>query len=252
MQPALPSPTKKPCAARFIKQGSGAFWVTATAAVLLTTSIYSHNATAQSAKSPKTSAPSPTAAKATATEAAKEAEPIDIPTPSRLVGPGELNAYVASLSSIFSMKSRDNDPFGQAQDSDAKPIIKTVATANRRVPQLQATPFSDIVRMIVVTTIMPKEKRFLVGTRSIGQGDRFPLTFRGKLIHIEVTEVSSREIAFRDLDSGETATRELDMLPAGMTPGNRGITARGMVPDRPDAPLELDVGESFTENTLNR
>jgi hypothetical protein len=214
--------------------------------------LHSH-AAAQSAKSLKTAPASQSpAAKASTKKIATEAGPVGITTPSRLVGPAELDAYVASLGAMFSMKSRETDPFGQAQDPNAKPVIKTVAKATQRAPQLQATPFSDIIRMIVVTTIMPKEKRFLVGTRSIAQGDRIPLTFRGKQIQVEVTEVSSREIAFRNLDNGETATRKLDMLPAGMTPGNRGITARGMVPDRPNAPLELDVGESFTENTLNR
>lgn len=172
---------------------------------------------------------------------AKEAGPVSA-TPSRQVGPSELESYLESLSSAFLMRGRATDPFGQLQDPDAKPIIKApVAGAVKRAAPIQATPFADIVGMIVVTTIMPGEKRFLIGTRSVKQGDQLPLSFRGRPIRVQVTEVTSRQIGFRNLDSGETASRKLDMLPVGMTPGNHGITAPGMVPDRPNAPIELEA-----------
>ena len=90
---------------------------------------------------------------------------------------------------------------------------------------------------------MPGEKRFLVGTRSIKQGDQIPLSFRGKQIRVQVTEVTSQQIAFKNLDNGETASRKLDMLPVGMTPGNRGISAPGMTLDRPNAPIELETAD---------
>lgn len=171
----------------------------------------------------------------------KEAAPSSI-IPSRQVGPDELEPYVASLVSVFSAQERILDPFGQLQDPDAKPIIKTpVASATKRVAPVQATPFVDIVRLIVVTTIMPGEKRFLIGTRSVKQGDQIPLSFRGKQIRVQVTEVTSQQIAFKNLDNGETASRKLDMLPVGMTPGSRGISAPGMTLDRANAPIELET-----------
>lgn len=172
---------------------------------------------------------------------AKEAGPVSA-IPSRQVGTAELEPYVDSLSSVFLIRGRATDPFGQPQDPDAKPVVKTpVAGAVKRAAPIQATPFADIVGMIVVTTIMPGEKRFLIGTRSVKQGDQIPLTFRGKSIRVQITEVNSRQIGFRNLDSGETASRKLDMMPAGMTPGSHGITAPGMVPDRPNAPIELEA-----------
>lgn len=172
---------------------------------------------------------------------AKEAGPLNA-MPSRQVGPAELAPYMESLSSVLLIRGRAADPFGQLQDPDAKPVIKApVAGAVKRAAPIQATPFADIVGMIVVTTIMPGEKRFLVGTRSIKQGDQIPLSFRGRPIRVQVTEVTSRQIDFRNLDSGETASRKLDLLPAGMTPGNNGITAPGMIPDRPNAPIELEA-----------
>lgn len=165
-------------------------------------------------------------------------------TPSRQVGGADLASYMESLSSVFMSRGRTLDPFGQSQDPDAKPIVKAPEPGKlKRAAPILATPFSDIVKMMVVTTIMPGEKRFLIGTRSIQQGDQIPLTFRGKLIRVQVTEVTSRQIAFRNLDSGETATRQLDLLPAGMTPGHGGITAPGMVPDSPNAPIELGTGD---------
>ena len=188
----------------------------------------------------KTDAPNP-----------KEAAPA-VNTPSRLIRPESIDAYVAAVTASFSIQSRETDPFGLPQDPNAKPVIQSpVATATHRAPQLQATPFADIVRLIVVNTIMPGEKRFLVGTRSITQGQQIPLTFRSKQIRVQVTEVTSQQITFRNLDTGETATRKLDILPPGMTPGSHGITAPGMVLDRPNAPIELEASETPSETSQN-
>ena len=174
-------------------------------------------------------------AKATAVEAG----PVST-SPSRYVGPAEMEAYINSMSSVFMSRERVRDPFGQNQDPEAKPVIKASAVATqRRVAPVQITPFIDIVRLITITTIMPGEKRFLVGTRSIRQGDQIPLNFNSKQIRVQVMEVTSRQIMFRNLDTGELAPRKLDLLPPGMTPGSQGIVAPGMIPDRPDAPLEL-------------
>jgi hypothetical protein len=167
--------------------------------------------------------------------------------PSRRVSPEELPGYVRALSAALSIRSRDTDPFGRIQDPDAKPIIKPTIAATKRVAPIQATPFSEIVRLIKVTTIMPGERRFLIGNRSVSQGDRIPLAFRGKNIPVEVASVSSNRIQFRNLDNGETAELSLRMMPPGMTPGNDGIHAPGMVPDNPNAPIDLD-GNSLPLN----
>lgn len=175
----------------------------------------------------------------------KDVGPVSI-TPSRRVGVAELEPYLESMSSIFLSRNRVFDPFGQPQDPDAKPVIKaSVASAVKRAAPVQITPFADIVQLIVVTTIMPGEKRFLVGTRSIKQGDRIPLSFRGKQLQVQITEVTSRQIGFKNLENGDIATRKLDMLPIGMTPGHHGITAPGMTLDRPNAPIELEPGGSL-------
>jgi hypothetical protein len=187
------------------------------------------------------SAPKPAAQPATAAPAAADI------APSRRVSSEELPGYVRALSAVLSIRSRDTDPFGRIQDPDAKPIVKPTIAATKRIAPIQATPFSEIVRLIKVTTIMPGERRFLIGNRSVSQGDRIPLSFRGKNIPVEVASVSSNRIQFRNLDNGETAELSLRMMPPGMTPGNDGIHAPGMIPDNPNAPIDLD-GNSLPLN----
>lgn len=174
-------------------------------------------------------------------------------TPSRFVGEADLEPYVAALSAVFSMKDRATDPFGQLQDPEAKRVIKTsVAKKSQRVQQMQATPFSDIIRLIKVTTIMPGERRFLVGTRSFKEGGIIPLAFRSKVINVEVMSVTSHQISLRNQESGETAALPINLLPVGMTPGNGKITAPGMTPDNPNAPIDLENGSPLEENPQNR
>jgi hypothetical protein len=187
-----------------------------------------------------------------ATEAAKDDQPGDIAatpapvstTPSRYVAPAETSSYGKTISSAFSIGKRPTDIFGQMQDPDAKPIIKApVPGTKTRAPVLKATPLSDIVSLLEVTTIMPGEKRFLLGTRSVRLGDLLPISFRGKELQIQVTEVTSRQISFKNLQTGEIAVRKLDILPAGMTVGLRGMTPPGMIQERANAPIILEMTE---------
>lgn len=200
----------------------------------------------------KTIAPATTAGEE---GAAKHAPAVAAPvstTPSRHISVAEFKPYVDSVAAVFLIRGHARDCFGQNQDPDAKPVIKaTTPLAVRRSAPAQATPFADIVRLLVVTTIMPGEKRFLVGTRSFKEGDILPLVFRNKPIRAQITEVTSRQISFRNQESGEVAVRKLDMLPAGMTPGSRGISAPGMVPDRPNAPIDLEAADPAASISTN-
>ena len=211
---------------------------------------------AQSAPAANTPAPQPknppSGKPAAASPTPNESE-LTATTPSRFITEENIATYVASASAMFSMRGRATDPFGQMQDPDAKPIIKTAsAKASHRAAALQATPFSEIIRLIKVTTVMPKEKRFLVGTRAIKQGDSIPLNYRGKTLRVEVSAVSSHQIEFRNLESNESASLKLDLLPAGMTPGSRLMAAPGMLPDRPEAPIELESGNPLNDKPQNR
>jgi hypothetical protein len=174
--------------------------------------------------------------------AAAVSPPADsVTTPSRMVDLSRIDAYTASLASVVSMRGRELDPFGHSQDPDAKPVIKETATVARRIPR-QETPFSDIVQLITVNAIMPGEGSFLVGSRTVKTGEELPLAFRGKSIRVKVTGVTARRITFQNIDSGETASRNMQLLPSGMERGARGaFSAPGMVADSANAPLELDT-----------
>lgn len=230
---------------------SGTFAVCILAALLATGSAQAQSATNFNTNqvAPANPPPTPPVAKS-ADEKPDKPAPSPSATPSRYVEEDDVEAYVNTLSSIFSMRNRTTDPFGQYQDPDAKPIVK--ASPNKpktRATQMQAFPFADIVRLIKVTTIMPGEKRFLVGTRSIKEGDSIPLSFRGRSYKVVVAGVSSRSIEFRNSESGEVAALTLNLLPVGMTPGNGKITAPGMVPENAGAPLELDSHDTSSPET---
>ena len=166
-------------------------------------------------------------------------------TPSRLISPAEIESYLKSISSLFLMKSRELDPFGMAQDPEAEVVAKpSIFGSSTPVAPKQITPFSQIVPLIVVTTIMPREKMFLYGSRPFKQGDLIPLKYQGKALRVQITEVNSQQITFKNLDTGETASRRLNGLPAGMTPGGKEPAIPGMTSDRTDSAIELDAADS--------
>lgn len=174
--------------------------------------------------------------------ASPEAAPVTT-TPSRNIAPDDMDAYLVSMSAVFMSRERATDPFGHLQDPDARPVIKTPLAQANRPAAIQAVPFEEIIRLIKINAIMPGEKRFLIGTRTIRKGDQIPLIHRNRQIRAQVIDVTSKQIDFRNLDTGETASRVLDILPAGMTPGSNGITAPGMTLDQPNAPIELETGD---------
>lgn len=209
-----------------------------TLAYICTGVIFTASALAQSAVEIRTQAP--------ALHKAPNANSVSdlTKTASRHLDSAGLAPYIDAASSTFSIRRRARDPFGHSQDPDAKPAAQTsTAKTARRAAPILATPFSEIVQLITITTIMPGEKQFLIGTRSISQGDQIAITFRGKRIPVEITEVTAHQIGFRNRETGETTMRRLDLLPAGMTPGNQEITNPAIQPDLPNAPINLEAGD---------
>lgn len=158
----------------------------------------------------------------------------------RYISAEEIPAYLASIKSLLSMNNRPYDPFGQTQDPAAKPLMtKNTSTPRRFVPP-KPTSFTEIIRKIQVNTIMPGENRFLIGTRSFKKGDRIPLDFRGRVTQVEVTGVDASKIEFQNVETGEVATVELNLLPPGVTAGADGVQVPGMVVETKDAPLVIE------------
>jgi len=149
---------------------------------------------------------------------AKPAAPPFPTKPSRYAGE-RVDAFVAEMTQILAMRTRTLGPFGELQDPDAKPPAPISEQITGRKSAEPAVSLSEIIELIEITTIMPGEKRFLIGSRSVAQGEELPVTFKGKKQKIKVTQISSDQIIFQNLSTGETAIRKLNMLPPGMTRG---------------------------------
>ncbi|OYV06244.1 MAG: hypothetical protein CFE26_07335 [Verrucomicrobiales bacterium VVV1] len=196
--------------------------------------------TAQSAANFKPELLAPTDAPEAKEEKA-EADAGPVPQiPSRYAG-AEVESYVASLNAILAIRSRANDPFGQSQDPAAKPLKPKIVQQNMPRPiALPSIKFSEVIAKIPVSTVIPGEGRFLVGTRSFLKGDRFPVRYQTHTYNTQILDVTARTILFRNLENGETGSLTLDLMPQGMSKGNQGLLAPGMQPARGDAPLELE------------
>lgn len=180
------------------------------------------------------------------TSAVEAAEPSPVvETPSRLVETEAIPEHVKSIATTFAMSKRETDPFGRLQDPEAKPIIKRpVVDAPQRAAVAQITPFIDIVRLIQVTTIIPKERKFLLGSRVVQKGEEVSFAFRGRLVRVKVNDVTSRQITFQNIETGEVAARKLDLLPPGMSQGTRLLAARGLSKDTSTTPIDLEPSPS--------
>lgn len=178
-----------------------------------------------------------------ANPAAAQADPLQInpdeSNASRFVTTDELTDYITTASQKLSILDRESDPFGQVQDPAAKPTVIKPKVRNRPTT-VRRTSFDDIIGRIKINAIMPAENRFLIGTRSFKLGDKFPINMGGRKTMVEVVAVKSNRIDFKNTTSGEVSSAKVSLMPAGMKSGGDGFNAPGMVPDKPDAPLQLD------------
>lgn len=194
------------------------------------------------ATAPAQTAPAP----GKAPEPAADANAAVLKMPSRYAGSGsDLSVYISTYSGKFSIKNRQTDPFGRFQDPDFKaPEVKITSSSPKQTYKAAPpTPFIDVVSAIEVNTVDLAKQRFLVGTREFRKGSVFPVQLpNGKTIKIQVLSVSSVAIGFRNLETGETVNRKLEMLPPGMSKGGEPLTAPGMQSTSPNAPLMIQPG----------
>jgi hypothetical protein len=126
-----------------------------------------------------------------------------------------------------------SDPASEVAPTAAdtsQPVVQTV-------PKL---PFADIINSIRVTAIMPAEKRFLVGSRVIREGDTLPLAIQNETVTVRVLAVRSTEILFENTEDKTTATLRAGFMPSGMSRSGAGDSVPGMQPTSPNAPLPID------------
>ncbi|MGJ8645166.1 MAG: hypothetical protein ACSHX9_17320 [Luteolibacter sp.] len=173
-----------------------------------------------------------------------EAGPVDA-QPSRFAGE-DTEPYIRARAAIFSMRNRVTDPFGLNQDPNVKPVVRNIVSNKpRRQAALPPTPLSEIVKQIPVTTIMPSEKKFLVGVRTFSENDEFPLVYRGKTLQVRIVEVSAKQIIFKNIASGEVGLLQTNVLPPGMIAGGGNSRPAGMISSDEDAPLDLGSSGAF-------
>ncbi len=155
----------------------------------------------------------------------------------------DVDAFIKDRAAAFDIASRATDPFGLCQDpAAAPPRPKITSTVAGKFVHIPPVPFADVVGALEVTAVMPLQQRFLVGSRMIKLGDRFPIHYRDKSITVQVTNVSGRRIDFRNLKTGESAALALDVLPHGMRRDGRAAQGPpGLARDNPSAPIEVDV-----------
>ncbi|MEP4078732.1 hypothetical protein [Haloferula sp.] len=168
----------------------------------------------------------------------KETESELLASPSRYAGL-DLENYVRALSSSFSMRRRDTDPFARHQDPNfkaAQPVqFKRKVKKFKKEP---VTPFSDIIARINVTAVMPAQQSFLVGERNFSTGDRIKLDVgKEKDISVHVVAIAANSVNFRHGVTGETASLSIKLMPDGMSRG-KAVHPPGMVPENSDAPLD--------------
>jgi len=171
---------------------------------------------------------------------APASEPSMTPLESRLISDSELEEYIEKLAGSLPMAKQERDPFGAMQDPDAVPTTPLIEMPDTIVMPEFTTPFEDVVRMINVSTIMPADNRFLIGTRSFGINDVVTFNYQGQSIRARVEAVTSREIRFRNVDSDDVATRTLEIMPAGMSAGGGSRNIPGLIPTGPNVPIDLD------------
>ena len=149
------------------------------------------------------------------------------------------DAHIAN----FYIANKKMDAFGLYQDPNVKPVIKNTPTTIKKGPShIAAKPLGEIVQGIKVSTIMIKEKKFLVGVRSFKETEEFSISYdEGRIKRLKVIKVDPAEITFKDLDSNEEAKLKIDVLPPGMSSGDNTIKPAGMISPAGDQPLILET-----------
>jgi hypothetical protein len=160
-----------------------------------------------------------------------------IQTPSRNVAPDELEIYIQSVASKLLINGQLTDPFGLAQEPQKQGIT---GENEQQIQSPVSIPLADVIKLVPVNMVIPKQQTFRMGNREVKLGDTLPFTLNGAVVKTQVTEINSLRIAFKNVSTGEVAYRDLNSLPPGMS---YGVTNKmiGKSPTAPDQPIELVV-----------
>ncbi len=167
------------------------------------------------------------------------ADPELINTPSRNVGL-DVEAYVNSVLSSLDMRNRKLDPFGRYQDPAYKPIQAPQLTRHATRARAVKIPLSDHIRLLPISMVNPAGGEFLIAASTYRVGDVLKLkTSAAEPLRVKVLSIRTDSVTFEDLATGETAAKDLTILPDGMSRGGEDIHPPGLVPKSDDHTIDL-------------
>lgn len=173
--------------------------------------------------------------------APSESSQSDESIPTRFLA-DNLDDHIATMRARLAINKQERGPFGLYQIPGKAPIITGNFTKKAR-----KTPFTEFINQIEISVINAQEKEFLVGARIFRLGQVFPIVRGGDKLSVQVVSVTPSKVLFKNLQSGETAARRLDILPAGISTAGGKIEIRGVTPNnrREAEPLRLDFNSSL-------
>jgi len=154
----------------------------------------------------------------------------------------DVDSYIIARSKTFAIRALAIDPFGLPQDPSKKPIAPKITPKSfNKYKNIPPTPFADVIAALRVNAVMPHQQRFLIGSRSIQRGDKFPIVYRDKSITVQVLHIGGSKIDFRNTSTNETAALSLKLLPPGMNRDSGEAKPPGFNRDNPSAPVEVQL-----------
>ncbi len=155
---------------------------------------------------------------------------------------GDVDSYIAAHAKTFAIRTLETDPFGLPQDPSKKPLAPKISPKTfNKYKNIPPTPFADVIAALKVNAVMPHQQRFLIASRTIRRGDKFPIVFQDKSISVEVLHIGGGRIDFRNTSTNETASLSLKLLPSGMNRDTGKASPPGLLRNDPDAPVEVHI-----------
>jgi len=166
---------------------------------------------------------------------AEDAGVAHVTTSSRLLMGEQKTEWIESMREKLAMVNRATGPFGLTQDPNAKAL-------KPREQKVKKGAFLEAIGAIKINAVMPSDNKFTSRSREFSAGDQFPIIKHQRQFNIEVMEINSRAIVFKNVDTGEQVRKNLDALPAGMKKSVHLDAIPGVYPaDKQNAmPLDLD------------
>lgn len=111
-------------------------------------------------------------------------------------------ADVEAMAQRLSSRVRNVDPFGVPTfpREDNLPLIIEEDPA-RPTPRLT---LNQALQTLKLNAVNLTTREFIIGARSVFEGDVIELSFRGEIFRALVVEVGATEVVFRDLDRSDT------------------------------------------------